>query len=121
MDTATGIITIVNAGTYNVTYSVQAANFGNDFDDVAVWYVINGVNIPVSASYSTISQTHAGKPGLIILQVSLYRAFTAGQTLSINWTTITGTIALVSYPPVNTTIPSSPAIILNVNQIALTP
>ena len=121
LNAPTGEVTIVNAGTYNITFSIQAANFGNAFDDVAVWYAIGGVNLPVSASYSTVSQTHAGKPGSIIMQVSLYRAFAAGEKLTIKWATITGTIGLVSYPPVNTSIPAAPAIILNVNQIALMP
>ena len=121
LNTSTGEVTIVNAGTYNITYSIQAANFGNAYDDIAVWIAVNGVNVPATASYATIVQPHAGNPGTVIVTVTLYYAFTAGQVLTIKWTTLGGTSAVITIPPVNTTIPTSPAVILAVNEIALAP
>ena len=71
--------------------------------------------------YTFFGETHASTPGTIILQVTIYQAFTAGQQLRVKWTTLGGTIALVSIPSVGTTIPAAPSIILNINQIALAP
>jgi hypothetical protein len=121
LNASTGEITIVNAGTYNIIFSIQAANFGNAYDDVAVWIAVDGVNVPQTASYATIFLPHAGKPGTVIITVALYYAFTAGQKLTIKWTSFEGTSALISIPKVNTTIPTSPSIILDVSQIALLP
>ena len=121
LNAATGQVTIVNAGTYNITFSIQAANFGNAYDDVAVWIAVDGVNVPQTASYATIFQPHAGKPGTVIVTVTLYYAFTAGQVLTIKWYSALGTSALISIPKVNTTVPTSPSIILAVSQIALAP
>ena len=121
LNATTGQVTIVNAGTYNITFSIQAANFGNAYDDVAVWIAVDGVNVPQTASYATIFQPHAGKPGTVIVTVTLYYAFTAGQVLTIKWYSALGTSALISIPKVNTTIPTSPSIILAVSQIALAP
>ena len=123
LNSSTGEITVVNAGTYSVVFSIQAANFGNAYDDVTVWLAIDGTNVPSSGSYATVPQTHAGHPGSSIVTVRIDLAFTAGQKLTVKWTTLLGTIALITYPVVSNTIqiPQSPAIILSMNQIALAP
>ena len=121
LNDATGQVTIVNAGTYNITFSIQAANFGNAYDDVAVWIAVDGVDVPQTASYATIFLPHAGKPGTVIITVTLYYAFTAGQVLTVKWYSRLGTSALISIPKVSTTVPTSPSIILAVSQIALAP
>ena len=117
LNTSTGEVTIVNAGTYNCLFSVQAANFGNTYDDVAIWFAVDGVNVPSSASYATLSQPHAGHPGASVVTVGLYYNFTAGQILTLKWTCLAGTCALVSYPT-NGSIPISPSVILNINQVS---
>ena len=71
----------------------------------------------MSASYATVNQPHAGHPGATIVTVGLYYNFTAGQKLTMKWTCLAGTIALIAYPA-SGDIPISPSVILNVNQVS---
>lgn len=111
-----GDITIANAGVYNIQFSLQFENFGNDYDDVTVWFRVNGNPVSKSASYSTISQAHAGSPGAIIMTVNIFYTIGAGDVVSLMWQNNQGTAAITSIPSVNG-VPQSPGVILTVNQI----
>lgn len=119
LNNSTHEVTIVNAGVYNCQFSVQTACADNAPDDIAVWFVVDGTAIPVSASYVTTQQIHAGELGTAIMSVNLFYQFTAGQRLTLKWVTLAGTSVITSYPSVaSPAIPASPAVILTVNQIA---
>ena len=119
LNASTGEVTIVNAGTYNCQFSVQTANAGNTADNVVVWFVVDGTAVPSTASYSTISAIHAGQPGASIMTVNIFYTFTAGQKLTLKWTTVGGTSVITSYPRnIATGVPASPGVILTVNRIA---
>lgn len=112
-----GNVTIANAGTYNIQFSIQFENFGNDYDDVVAWFRVNGNAISKSASYSTISQDHAGLPGAIIMTVNIFYNATAGDVISLMWQSDQGTSAITSFPP-SGIVPQSPGVIFTVNRIA---
>ena len=119
LNTATNEITIVNAGVYNVMFSIQAACAGNAPDDIEIWFVVNGTAVPASASRITVPSSHAGVVGAGLAAVNIFYNFTAGDKLTLAWTTNQGTVVITSYPQVVATgIPSSPGIILTVNQVA---
>lgn len=111
-----GDITIANAGVYNIQFSIQFENFGNDYDDVTAWFRVNGNPIAKSASYSTISQSHAGAPGAIIMTVNIFHTAAPGDVMSLMWQNDQGTAAITSFPP-SGSIPQSPGVILTVNRI----
>ena len=118
LNTSTYEMTIVNAGTYNCMFSVQGACAGNAPDDVVVWFVVDGTAVPASASYMTIPAIHANQVGSSIMAVNIFYTFTAGQKLTLVWTSIGGTSVITSYPRVvSTGIPSTPGVIVTVNQI----
>lgn len=112
-----GDITIANAGTYNIQFSIQFENFGNDYDDVTAWFRVNGNPIAKSASYSTISQSHAGSPGAIIMTVNIFYTCVGGEVFSLMWQNDQGTAAITSFSPIGVIVPQSPGVILTVNQI----
>lgn len=111
-----GDITIANPGTYNIQFSIQFENFGNDYDDVAVWFRLNGTAIPKTASHSTVSQSHAGSPGALIMTVNIFYTCTGGEVFSLMWSNDQGTAAITSIPPTGS-IPQSPGVILTVSKI----
>ena len=112
-------VTIANAGVYNCQFSVQTACADNAPDDIAVWFVVDGTNVPASASYVTTQQIHAGHLGAAIMTVNIFYQFTAGQKLTLQWVTLAGTSVITSYPSVTSpAIPASPSVIFTVNQIA---
>lgn len=117
LDVATSNVTIGGAGTYNLQFSVQTENFGNDFDDTVVWFRVNGTDVSASASYCTVPYSHAGQPGSNIMTVNIFYTFAVGDVVSLYWTSLGGTTTLSSIPPVGSTIPQSPSVIFTVNRI----
>ena len=117
LDTNTGHVTIQHAGLYNMQFSAQCENYGNAFDDVAIWFEVDGNAVPTSASIGTIVAIHSGDPGAIIMTVNLFYNFTANQTAGLMWTSTQGTTSITSVPP-GTIIPQSPGVIFTINQIA---
>ena len=113
----TGTITIANAGVYNIQFSVQIENFSNDFEDTAVWFLVNGNHVPKSASYITTVAEHGGTPGAGIMTVNIFYTFAANDTAALEWVSKGGKSAITSIPPVGSTIPQSPGVILTVNKI----
>lgn len=111
-----GDVTVANPGVYNIQFSIQFENFGNDYDDVAVWFRVNGTAIPKTASHSTISQSHGGAPGALIMTVNIFYTCTGGEIFSLMWQNVEGTAAITSIPTTGS-IPQSPGVILTVNKI----
>lgn len=120
LNAATGVVTCVNAGTYNFQFSVQVACSGNAPDDIIIWFVHNGTAIPATASYVTIPAIHANIPGAGIVTINIFYVMAAGDTMALEWTTVGGTSVITSYPPnyQGLAVPQSPGVIFTVNQIA---
>ena len=111
-----GDINLVNAGLYNFQFSIQFENFGNDYDDVAVWFRVNGNPIAKTASYATIAQKHSGAPGAIIMTINYFHPCNPGDIISLMWANDQGTAAITSIPPTGS-IPQSPGVIFTVNRV----
>jgi collagen type VII alpha len=120
LNSVTGAVTCVNAGTYNFQFSMQVANAGNAPDDIVIWFLYNGTTIPATASYVTIPAIHAGIPGSNIITVNIFYPMLAGDNIQLNWTSVGGTSVITSYPPgyQGLAIPQAPGVIFTVNQIA---
>ena len=110
-------MTIGGAGTYNLQFSVQTENFGNDFDDTVVWFALNGNAIPASASYCSVPYSHGGTPGSNIMTVNIFYTLAAGDVVALYWTSIGGQTTLSSIPPIAGTVPQSPSVIFTINRI----
>lgn len=117
LDNNTGIVTIANAGRYNLMFSVQTECYGNAPDDSIIWFMKNGVIIERSASYSTVQQIHGGKPGSAIITVNIFVDCLAGDTVNLQWTSVGGTTAITTIPPINSNVPASPGVIFTVNRV----
>jgi hypothetical protein len=119
LNSATGVVTCVNAGTYNFQFSIQVANAGNAPDDIVIWFVHNTGVIPATASFVTIPAIHAGIPGSGIITINIFYTMSAGDTMRLNWLSVAGTSVITSYPPgyQGLAVPQSPGVIFTVNQI----
>lgn len=117
LDPATGNVTVGGSGTYNLMFSAQIENFSNNPADTAIWFRVNGNNIPVSASYATTASIHGGVPGASIIAVNIFYTLAAGDVVALMWTSLNGETAITSVPPVDGTIPQSPGMIFTVNRI----
>lgn len=117
LDATTGNVTIEHAGLYNLQFSAQIENYGNDFADTLIWFQANGTPIPVSSSYATTPAIHGGTPGATIMTVNLLYNFNANSNVSLGWTSVDGTTAITSIPS-SGQLPQSPGVIFTVIKFA---
>ena len=113
-------VTFAIGGTYNVQFSVQLINASNANDNAAFWFSQNGTNIADSSSIATTIKKDGTTVGATIIAANLFVSVSAGDYVTLNWSTTTGNSILVTYPlsassPVR---PASPAVILTVNQVS---
>lgn len=112
-------VTVVKAGLYTVTISLQLtnANTTND-DDVVVWFRINGSDLPLSASQVSILKSHGGTPGSAVATVNIFYRFNDGDYLEIAWLTKLGYAQIITYgASTSPAYPASPGVILTIAQV----
>lgn len=118
LNSPAGDVTVANAGTYNLQFSVQVENYSNDVQDTTIWFTVNGNDILKSASYGSTPAIHGNFPGRTIITVNLFHTCSANDVVGLKWVSLSGKTVVTSIPPVNTTIPQSPGVIFTVNRIA---
>lgn len=100
------------AGIYNLQFSAQLLNYTTSEDNVVMWFVKNGVDIPYSASVQQVNAKHGGNPGATILTVNVFEEFNAGDYMNLKWASDTGNTVIGSYPAGTSPVhPVSPGLI----------
>lgn len=117
LNTSTGEVTLQHAGRYNFQFSVQSECYGNNVDDTVVWFALNGNTINNTASYSSVPGTHGGQPGSAVITVNVFLDLAANDVISLKWTSLGGTTAITTIPPVGASVPTSPGVIFTVNRV----
>ena len=116
----TSRIYVRNYGIYNVQFSLQLVNSDNVAQYADVWFRVNNVDVPRSASRFDIpARKSAGVPSHVIGTVNTFIEMQAGQYVEIAGTTSSTTVSLESYPA-DTGIPrpAIPAVITTIQYIA---
>jgi hypothetical protein len=107
-------ITLADAGTYVLSYSLQFANSDASDHDVSVWLRLSGTDITNTARKQTVPKT--GDGGVHTAQTTYTVVATAGQYVQAMWlpentaVTLDHTAAVVG-PPAVPAIPSSYVVI----------
>jgi hypothetical protein len=112
-------LTVEKAGLYTITTSVQLSNSNttND-DDVTLWFRINGSDLPLSASYTTVIKSHGGVPGSAVLTVNIFYQFNDGDYLELAWLTKLGHAQIITYAAsTSPAYPAAPGVILTIAQV----
>lgn len=121
--TPTSRVYVTNAGVYNIQFSLQLANSGTgtpNIDNVTVWFRLNGVDIPNSASIIEVQPRRGSVDGHMILALNFMLELNATDYFELYWTTDTGTTGIITYaspttPPLH---PAAPAVILTVSFVS---
>jgi hypothetical protein len=116
----TSRIYVRNYGIYNVQFSLQLVNLNNAPQYADVWFRLNNVDVPRSASRFDIpARKSAGVPSHVIGTVNTFIEMNAGQYVEIAGTTSSADVSLEHYPA-DTGIPrpAIPAAIVTVQYIA---
>ncbi len=78
-------ITVVNAGIYNLQFSVQFQNTDTAFQDVYIWLRQNGVDISGSTGFVSIPNRHAGTDGHAIVGWNYFLSMEENDHIEIYW------------------------------------
>lgn len=113
-------LTVPVTGSYNVQFSAQFENVENTQEIVTVWFRINGVDVPKSATNVTIpARKNAFTNGYGVASWNIFLDMTASQYVEIVWLPAIATLTLQALPAgVSPTYPAIPSVIATVNQIA---
>lgn len=120
LNTSTQQISVAVGGTYNFAFSAQLNNSTAGQTLAAIWFAVDGVDVPASASWATVaSRENDSTPGSNIMAANIFLTLTSSSVVTMKWLTPDGHAALVTYPAsVSPAYPAAPAIILTVNQVS---
>lgn len=118
--TTSSMITVDNAGIYNIQFSAQFANTDSSSHDVDVWFKKNDVTIESSNSQFTIPSSHGGTDGHLIAALNFFVDAAAGDYFEIVWHTDNSSVYIEQIPEqTNPLRPETPSVIVTVNSIYL--
>jgi len=113
-------INVRNAGLYNAQFSMQLANYANSLEYADVWFRVNGVDVPRSASRFDLQvRKSSGVPSHLIGTVNTFLDMDAGDYIELAGAVSSTDVRLESYAAdAGIPRPSIPAVIFTVNYIA---
>jgi len=94
-------ITVVNAGIYNLQFSVQFQNTDNQIQDISIWLRQNGTDIPGSTGFVSIparKSASAGEEAHEIVGWNYYVQMQANDYVEIWWSTTLASVTIQHYP-----------------------
>jgi len=109
-------ITVANAGTYNIQWSVQLANADSQDQDVWLWLKKNGTNVASTGGRVTVVSKHGTVDGHLIAIWNVFLALAANDYVQLYWET-TNTNCRIEAIPAAGDHPASPSVILTVNRV----
>jgi hypothetical protein len=120
LNTSTQEISVAVGGTYNFAFSAQLNNSATGQTLLAIWFAVDGVDVPLSASWATIAgRINSNTPASTIMAANIFLTLTSSNKVTMNWLTNDGHGSIVTYPAsVSPAYPASPALILTVNQVS---
>jgi len=109
---ASNRVTITNAGTYNVQFSLQFANMDSQIHEVTVWLRKNGTDITGTGSKYAVVSSHGGIDGYLIAVANFFIDVAASDYIELICSTTSTQVYLERYtastsPFTRPSIPSS--------------
>jgi hypothetical protein len=112
-------IKVTSAGKYNFQFSAQLENTDTTISEVNFWVRKNGTNIAGSNGKSAVHGKHAGTNGKAIISWNYILDLVANDYVEYFWNTDAVTTSLQTYAlSASPSIPSTPSMIVTVNQVA---
>ena len=113
-------ITVPNTGVYNLQFSAQFRNVENTQEDVTIWFRVNGVDVPSSATQITVpARKSAGIYGYAVASWNIFLNMTASQYAEIVWVPTIATLTVEALPAsLSPAYPAIPSVIATMSQVA---
>ena len=94
---ASNKVTIVNAGTYNIQFSLQFANTDTQIHEVTVWLRKNGTDIAGTASKYAVVSSHGGIDGYLIAVANFFVDVAANDYIELVCATTSTQVYIEAY------------------------
>jgi hypothetical protein len=102
-------ITVLDAGIWNLQFSIQFKNTSNDGQDVDIWFRKNGTNIANSNSRFHLPQRKSsGDPSHLIAAMNFFVSMAANDYVEIMWRPTSTAVSLEHFD--TSTSPTRPAV-----------
>jgi hypothetical protein len=120
VNTSTQEVSVAVGGTYNFAFSAQLNNSATGQTLLAVWFAVDGVNVPNSTSWATIAaRENDTTPASTLMAANIFLTLTSSNKVTMKWLSVDGHGTIVTYPAsVSPSYPAAPALILTVNQVS---
>lgn len=112
-------ITVPNTGIYNLQFSMQLKNVDNAQHEATIWFRVNGVDVPNSATSVTVpARKTSNIYGYLAPAWNIYLNMTAGQYAEIVWLPSSTQVTVETQPAsLSPAHPAIPSIIATMNQV----
>lgn len=112
-------LTVPSNGVYNLQFSAQLKNTDNAQQDATIWFRVDGVDVPNSATQITVpARKSAGIFGYAVAAWNIMLDMTAGQYIEIIWLPTSTTVTVEALPSsVSPAYPAIPSVIATVSQV----
>lgn len=112
-------LTVPVDGVYNIQFSAQLENVENAQQDATIWFRINGVDVPNSATQITVpARKSANVYGYAVAAWNIMLDMTASQYVEIVWAPTIATLTIQALPAGTSPVyPAIPSVIATVNQV----
>ena len=116
----TNKIVIARAGKFHFTLTAQILNTDSQIHNFYLWGRLNGDNLDQTLTRVSVTESHGGVPGAVVLERSYFAALADNDYIQVMWMTDNAGVTLnasdaVVGPPA---LPSSPSVALSVFEFA---
>ena len=113
-------ITIAKRGVYNLQFSFQLTNTGQQIRTASFWIKLNGSNYANSNTDIDVPSSHGGNPGKIVAAWSIMGIATAeNDYVEIAWSATGSTVSIEHIDAQsNPTRPATPSAVVTLQQVA---
>lgn len=112
-------ITVPITGIYNLQFSAQFRNIENAQEDATIWFRVNGVDVPSSATQITVpARKSAGIYGYAVASWNIFLNMTASQYAEIVWVPTIATLTVEALPAsLSPAYPAIPSVIATMSRV----
>lgn len=118
-------ITVDQSGVYNIQFSIQILNTTNDAQSMHVWFRLNGVDVPASASeFGINARKSTGTASRSILSLNYFFEMQESDYVEVMWHPSDPGVSIEHFPATSAgvstpAIPAVPSVILTVSFVSL--
>lgn len=112
-------LTVPVNGVYNVQFSAQLKNLENAQNDATIWFRVNNVDVPNSATQITVpARKSANVYGYAVAAWNIFLTLNANDYVEIVWLPTVATMTLENLPEsASPAYPAIPSVIATVSQV----